>query len=186
MLFRLCCNSILSCLETNFASSPLQPGRLWQYLPSKCLAVKSVKHFTLQWDSDGPLQPGAMAHALWTIHLEDRNTIIYIWHHSCSISPKSEIRTFIPTQTLLNTRAYVRLRSKYGIPEVTVTGRSCAEAERGRRMHHGGYKRGNRGLLLAVRPRSCWPPSDSQLIVCSTNTLEASRVTLIDERLEFK
>lgn len=39
---------------------------------------------------------------------------------------------------------------------------------------------------LIVRLRSCPPPSACRLIVCSANTLVATRVTLIDERLEFK
>lgn len=34
--------------------------------------------------------------------------------------------------------------------------------------------------------RSCSPPSCSQLIVCSTDTCEATRVTFIDQGLEFK
>lgn len=43
-----------------------------------------------------------------------------------------------------------------------------------------------RRFQLLVRPPSCPAPSASQLIVCLGNTLVATCVTLIDERLEFK
>lgn len=186
MLFWLCCNSILSCLETNFASSPLLPGQgcdnicranAWQFKAwntSHCNGTVMAHYSLRRWHTHSEL------------FIYKTVTQLFIYDITAVLSHRSQKYGHPSQHKHCWTRAYVRLRSKYGIPEVTVTGRSCAEAERGRRVHLGGYKRGNRSLLLAVRPRSCWPPSDSQLIVCSTNTLEASRVTLIDERLEFK
>lgn len=80
------------------------------------------------------------------------------------------------------------------VPEVRATGRSPGEVEGGKGSSFPRRESAQRGLEdvvfavppLIMRPQSCPPPSASQLIVCSANTLVATRVTLIDERLEFK
>lgn len=85
--------------------------------------------------------------------------------------------------------------SKNTVPEVRALGRPRGEVAEGEALIFSpGWRARSVGLEdavsdippLVMRPRCCPPPSASQLIVCSANTLVATRVTLIDERLEFK
>lgn len=86
------------------------------------------------------------------------------------------------------------LLSKNTVPEVRVVSRRHGEVTQGEALifpRTGEHTAGVRRCRVCrspvfMRPRSCPPPSASQLIVCSANTLVATRVTLIDERLEFK
>lgn len=91
-------------------------------------------------------------------------------------------------------RTHSSLSSKNTIPEVRVLSRRHGEVTQGEALiflrtgeHTTGVRRCRSAVPRSLRdPASCPPPSASQLIVCSANTLVATRVTLIDERLEFK
>lgn len=74
-------------------------------------------------------------HTRRAINLQKSVTQLFIYDITAVLSlrrQKKKIRHAQPTQTLANTRTYALLCSKYGIPEVTRTGRSDADPEEDR------------------------------------------------------